>query len=166
MAKCYKRFRPQRKTENPAGQLFPLASKDIHCAIGVFVATILASAAGIGGGAVLVPLFTLLGEFTEHEAIPLSIATVFGASAFSTLGNFLWLKHPLSPHRQQIAYDVVIALLPATLLGSTVGVFLNKLCPNWMIMVLLVSLCAYSGKRTVQQVKPLVDLMLAIVSYS
>ena len=36
--------------------------------------TVLASAAGIGGGAVLVPLFTMIGEFTEHEAIPLSIA--------------------------------------------------------------------------------------------
>ena len=36
---------------------------------------VLASAAGIGGGAVLVPLFTLLGEFTEHEAIPLSLPT-------------------------------------------------------------------------------------------
>jgi len=55
------------------------------------------------------------------------------------------------PHRQLIAYDVVLALLPATLLGSTVGVFLNKLCPNWLIMALLVSLCAYSGQRTVQQ---------------
>ncbi|KAL1524271.1 hypothetical protein AB1Y20_019174 [Prymnesium parvum] len=151
VAKCFKRFRPQRKVENPEGQLFPLARKDINCALAVCAATILASAAGIGGGAVLVPLFTLLGEFTEHEAIPLSIATVFGASAFSTLGNFLWLKHPLVPHRQLIAYDVVSALLPATLLGSTVGVFLNKLCPNWLIMVLLVSLCAFSGYRTVQQ---------------
>ena len=152
-AKCYKRFRPQRKVEldKPEGQLFPLSTSDIHCAIAIFLATVLASAAGIGGGAVLVPLFTLLGGFTEHEAIPLSIATVFGASTFSTVGNFLWLKHPLQPHRPLIAYDVVIALLPATLLGSTAGVFLNKLCPNWLIMVLLVSLCAYSGQRTVQQ---------------
>ena len=99
----------------------------------------------------LVPLYTLLGEFTEHEAIPLSIATVFGASTFSTLGNFLWLKHPQALHRPLIAYDAVLALLPATLLGSTAGVFFNKLCPNWLIMVLLVLLCAYSGQRTVTQ---------------
>jgi len=152
-SKCYARFHPPRKpgSTKVEGQLFPLSSSDINCAIAVFLATVLASAAGIGGGAVLVPLFTLLGEFTEHEAIPLSIATVFGASTFSTIGNFVWLKHPLVPHRWLIAYDVVIALLPATLLGSTVGVFLNKLCPNWLIMFLLVSLCAYSGQRTVQQ---------------
>jgi hypothetical protein len=38
-----------------------------------------------------------------------------------------------------------------TLLGSTGGVFLNKVCPNWMIVGLLVALCAYSGRRTVTQ---------------
>ena len=96
------------------------------CAFAIFLATVLASAAGIGGGAVLVPIFTILGEFTEHEAIPLSIATVFGASAFSTIGNYVWQKHPHVPHRPVIAYDATIVLLPATLLGSTAGVFLNK----------------------------------------
>ena len=31
------------------------------------------------------------------------------------------------------------------------GVFLNKLCPNWVIVALLVALCAFSGKRTIAQ---------------
>lgn len=155
------------------------------------------------------PLFTMLGDFTEHEAIPLSIATVFGASMFSTLGSYVWQRHPLVPHRPMIAYDATIVLLPATLLGSTAGartaiarchclrqagfhaaqrcgccgpwprshsspshsqaqvacgmricvrvrarapgVFLNKVCPNWMIVVLLVALCAFSGKRTLDK---------------
>ena len=30
------------------------------------------------------------------------------------------------PHRHLIAYDAALVLLPATLLGTTVGVFLNK----------------------------------------
>ena len=143
-ASCFARFRP-----TPAGprQLWPLQQRDIRCALAIFLATVLASAAGIGGGAVLVPLFTLLGQFTEHEAIPLSLATVFGASTTSTLATYMWLKHPLVPHRHQIAYDVALMLMPATLLGATAGVFLNKLCPNWLIMLLLVLLCGYSGKR-------------------
>ena len=143
-ASCFARFRP-----TPAGprQLWPLQQRDILCALAIFLATVLASAAGIGGGAVLVPLFTLLGQFTEHEAIPLSLATVFGASTTSTLATYMWLKHPLVPHRHQIAYDVALMLMPATLLGATAGVFLNKLCPNWLIMLLLVLLCGYSGKR-------------------
>ena len=121
--------------------------------VAVFLATVFASAAGIGGGAVLVPLFTLIGDYTEHEAIPLGLATVFGASLFSTFGTFLWLKHPRVPHRPMIAYDVVQVLLPATLLGTTVGVFLNKLSPNWLIMVLLVLLCAIMGFRTLDKAR-------------
>ena len=154
LGKCYRRFHAPRKSPNSDaddGFTFPPSPQDINCAIGIFCATVLASAAGIGGGAVLVPLFTMIGEFTEHEAIPLSIATVFGASAFSTLGNFVWEKHPAAPHRPMIAYDAALVLLPMTLLGSTGGVFLNMVCPDWMIVGLLVALCAYSGRRTVTQ---------------
>ena len=152
-ASCFRRFHPpRRETEGVDADLtWPPSHADTVCAFAIFVATVLASAAGIGGGAVLVPLFTLLGEFTEHEAIPLSIATVFGASMFATLGSYLWQKHPLVPHRPVIAYDAALVLLPATLLGSTVGVFLNKLCPNWLIVALLVLLCAFSGHRTLDK---------------
>ena len=93
---CYQRFHPpRRETPEDTDLTWPPSHADTVCALAIFVATVLASAAGIGGGAVLVPLFTLLGEFTEHEAIPLSIATVFGASMFSTLGSYLWQKHPV-----------------------------------------------------------------------
>lgn len=129
-------------------RLFPLTSSDKWCVVAVFFATVFASAAGIGGGAVLVPIFTLIGGFTEHEAIPLTLATVFGASTFSTFGTYLWQHHPIVPHRHRISYDVVTVLMPMTLLGTTTGVFLNKICPNWLIMVLLVVLCAVMGRRT------------------
>jgi uncharacterized membrane protein YfcA len=133
--------------------LFPLGPTDTACVIAVFFATVFASAAGIGGGAVLVPLFTLIGKFTEHEAIPLALSTVFGASLFSTFGTYIWEKHPIVPHRPRIAYDVVTVLMPATLLGTTTGVFLNKICPNWLIMVLLVALCGVMGKRTLDKAR-------------
>jgi hypothetical protein len=81
LANCYTRFHaPRRESSEDSDLTFPPSRTDAVCAFAIFMATVLASAAGIGGGAVLVPLFTLLGEFTEHEAIPLSIATVFGAS--------------------------------------------------------------------------------------
>ena len=70
---CYPRFRtrPVEIVDNVEKVgLFPIGQKDINCGLAVFAATVLASAAGIGGGAVLVPLFTMLGEFTEHEVRP------------------------------------------------------------------------------------------------
>lgn len=150
-AKCYARFRVPKMAEQDT--LFPLGPTDTACVIAVFFATVFASAAGIGGGAVLVPLFTLIGKFTEHEAIPLALSTVFGASLFSTFGTYIWEKHPVVPHRPRIAYDVVTVLMPATLLGTTTGVFLNKICPNWLIMVLLVALCGVMGKRTLDKAR-------------
>lgn len=100
--------------------------EDVATTVAIFLAVVMASAAGIGGGAVLVPLFTMLGGFTEHEAIPLSIATIFGGSAFSVFFNFGSMPHPLSPRRHCIAYDAAVILLPMTLAGVTVGVYLNK----------------------------------------
>ena len=152
LSTCFARFHaPKRETPEDADLTFPPSRTDMICAFAIFMATVLASAAGIGGGAVLVPLFTLLGEFTEHEAIPLSIATVFGASLTSFFTSYIWQKHPHVPHRPVIAYDAALVLLPSTLLGSTAGVFLNKICPNWLIVVLLVALCAFSGKRTLDK---------------
>ena len=68
-----------------------------------------------------------------------------------TRTSYLWQHHPLVPHRWMIAYDATLVLLPATLLGSTAGVFLNKMCPNWLIVALLVALCAFSGKHTLDK---------------
>mmetsp|Transcript_39253 Transcript_39253/g.96986 ORF Transcript_39253/g.96986 Transcript_39253/m.96986 type:complete len:638 (-) Transcript_39253:336-2249(-) len=144
---CYRRFHKHTHKR----KLFPLNVWDMACTVAIFFAVVMASAAGIGGGAVLVPLFTMLGGFTEHEAIPLSIATIFGGSMFSVLFNFAWMAHPLRPHRHVIAYDSAVILMPMTLAGVSVGVYLNKVCPNWLIMVLLVLLCLYTGRRTLQQ---------------
>ncbi|KAG8463396.1 hypothetical protein KFE25_004907 [Diacronema lutheri] len=145
--KCYRRFRPHGRKRT----LFPFHEADMLCTLAIFVAVIMASAAGIGGGAVLVPMFTMIGGFTEHEAIPLSIATIFGGSTFSVLFNFAWMPHPLRPHRHVIAYDAAVILMPMTLAGVSVGVYLNKVFPNWLIMVLLVLLCIYTGRRTLTQ---------------
>ena len=107
---CYQRFHaPRRESPEDADLTFPPSRTDTICAFAIFLATVLASAAGIGGGAVLVPLFTLLGEFTEHEAIPLSIATVFGASVRTDA------HLPFSPVRSSLtlrfACSVATALL-------------------------------------------------------
>ena len=44
-------------------------------------------------------------------------------------------------------------LIPPMLLGVTVGVYVNKVCPNWLIMLLAASMCALTGSRTFSQVR-------------
>ena len=48
-----------------------------------FLASALGAAGGIGGGGILVPLFTSLGGFSIHHAIPLTQACVLGASVMN-----------------------------------------------------------------------------------
>lgn len=110
---CFHRFRSHKSKK----ELFPLESWDIACASAIFVAVVMASAAGIGGGAVLVPLFTMLGGFTEHEAIPLSIATIFGGCvpAFPSLGDRL--PTPPSPGPSPRGVGSRVSPIPPRLLA-------------------------------------------------
>jgi hypothetical protein len=95
--KCYMRFHPPRKSagDNPES-LFPLSKADVWCAIAIFVATVLASAAGIGGGAVLVPLYTMLGEVCigQETRTSKSEGTLQQPHPFHTPSH---LSHPVGP---------------------------------------------------------------------
>ena len=130
-----------------------LRPQDLRTASATFIATVLASAAGIGGGSLLVPIFTLLGGFTEHEAIPLSKATIFGSSSVSLFVYMLWRRHPLAPRRPLIDWQLAACLIPPMLLGVTVGVYVNKMTPNWLIMLLAATMCAVAGGRTLRQAR-------------
>ena len=55
--------------------------------------------------------------------------------------------------RPLIDYQVAAMLIPPMLLGVTTGVYLNRMCPNWLIMVLVVGLCSVSGARTLSQAR-------------
>jgi hypothetical protein len=69
-SKCFMRFHAPRKAEGDSDRLFPLSKADVWCAVAIFFATVLASAAGIGGGAVLVPLYTMVGEVRSPNRDP------------------------------------------------------------------------------------------------
>ena len=63
-------------------EIAPLFTDPQADAIGsvlAFLTVVLASAGGVGGGGLLVPLYMLVLDLGEH-AIPLSKATIFGAS--------------------------------------------------------------------------------------
>ena len=65
-------------------------------AVALFVialALLLASAGGIGGGGILVPLFIMAFGWTPRYAIPLSNITIFAGGLMNTLVNFQ-KRHP------------------------------------------------------------------------
>ena len=67
-AKCYNRFRANLKpkeTELTDGSMF--SHKDWVCAFGIFLATVLASAAGIGGGGQATASKRCSGSHAQNE---------------------------------------------------------------------------------------------------
>jgi uncharacterized membrane protein YfcA len=107
----------------------------------------ISAAGGIGGGGVLVPVLMLSEEMGPHGAIPLSKLTIFGNAVCQLALN--WRKvHPLRPDRPLIDYDTTLMLEPPTLLGTVIGVLLNRMTPKWLIALLLLAFLVVTTWRT------------------
>ena len=127
-------------------ELIPMNYIDFLGIFTVILGGILASGGGLGGGAIYTPIFLILMKFTAHAAIPLSKATVFGGAIAALTINYP-LRHP-SADRPLIDYKLVLLLLPMTLAGTTLGVFMNIISPTWFIIVLLILILGFTTFRS------------------
>lgn len=108
-----------------------------------------ASSSGVGGGGLFVPILLLVGRFTPHLATALSSVIIFGSS-ISNLIIALFQKHP-NANRPMIDYDVSLLMTPTVLVGTMLGVLLNVMFPNWLILLLLLLLLGFTTIRTFQK---------------
>lgn len=114
--------------------------RDVCCTVLIVITAMLSAAAGMGGGGVYVPLLLLLLGLSTQEAVPLSQAMIVGGAIVNVI-MFCGERHPKYPHKPKIDYDVVMMLNPGLAAGVTVGVMLNVISPQWLIvLVLLVTL--------------------------
>ena len=123
--------------------LFPLTTSDY---MGFFLATLglmVAAGGGIGGGGILVPIFSLVHGFSAKHAIPLSNITVFGGAVANTILNAR-KRHPLAD-RPLVDWDLILVMEPLTIAGALIGAFLNKVLPETVLMVLLVVLLSFTA---------------------
>ncbi len=108
----------------------------------------IAAAGGVGGGGILVPIYSTAWHFPTKLAIPLSNITILGGA----LANFLLnvtRRHPEpNIHRPLIDFDLVLMMEPTTMLGSMLGAMLNKLLPAWLLSIALVVLLSVTSYRT------------------
>jgi uncharacterized membrane protein YfcA len=101
----------------------------------------LASTAGVGGGAIFVPLFQALVRFPLKDSTALSQALITAGSLVSVAMNLFSIS-PLDPHQPLIDFPLVLLLTPMLLVGVGVGVLLNYILPAYVISILLVMLMA------------------------
>ncbi|KAG7389584.1 hypothetical protein PHYBOEH_007402 [Phytophthora boehmeriae] len=120
---------------------------DLLTTLIAFSCTALGAGGGIGGGGLLVPMYIFVGLNPKH-AIPLSKVTIFGSAVAMYVVNFR-RKHPLNRNRPLIDFALVGLMEPMTLVGTVFGVMLNHIFPNWLILVLLVTLLSFITHKTI-----------------
>jgi len=117
----------------------------LPCSCVLFLAGILCSAAGIGGGGIYVVVLMVCGRLSPHNAVPLSKAAVFFGSVSSLVVN---MKHAIRPESDRkrncvIDPDACRVVVPSTLIGTYFGVMLNNHISDKLLMIMLsVILCA------------------------
>jgi Sulfite exporter TauE/SafE len=110
----------------------------------------LANSVGIGGGLFWVPLFNALLGFSVRAAASMSQALV----ACGTLGGTMYsilLRHPSTYSKPLIDYSLAALLMPALVLGVSVGVLLNIITPPLIVSIVLFLILLLIAGRTLQK---------------
>ena len=122
-------------------KVFPLEALEF---VGSFVLGIIlafCNAAGIGGGGIVIPICLIFFRFDTTHSIALSNFNIFVASITRFIMNFR-TKHP-ERNAVVVNYEVVMIMLPCVLIGGLIGVQINSMLPDIVILVLLTLLLIY-----------------------
>ena len=136
--------------------------------IASFFASTLASISGIGGGGMLIPLYSIIGNIELKEAILLSIITIAGNSLVRSL-YYIKAKHVDAPNRYLPNFDIIRLVVPFDGNTAYLGLLLNQVLPNIVIFILIVILLGIMAYKTIQKAigyfrnKDVKDSMLIII---
>ena len=130
--------------------LFPIYERSFLLYTTIFIINILCSIAGIGGGSVLTPIFYLIGNYSLHNSIPLSVLCIMGNSIIRY--KILFDKKHINNLFSLIDYALLSIVIPFSALGSFLGRELNKLFDDnvlkYLIIVIFSLLAIKSIKKT------------------
>lgn len=117
--------------------------------IALFLVILLSAAAGIGGGGNIIPVLLILYRFSSSLSIALSNFNIFISSLLRYIINFN-VRHPLKD-AVLIDYEIVMLMMPTTLMGSIVGMQFNQVLPDVVILILLTIVLIFMGYKTLKQ---------------
>ncbi|KAL8460202.1 hypothetical protein ACS0TY_031929 [Phlomoides rotata] len=109
-----------------------------------FIAAAVSSAAGLGGGSLFIPILTIFAGLDVKTASSYSAFMVTGGSIANVANNLL----SRNGAKRLIDYDIALLCQPWMLLGVSCGVILNRVFPEWLIMVIFVVLVAFCTFKT------------------
>jgi uncharacterized membrane protein YfcA len=123
---------------------------------GTFVFTILmslCSMAGIGGGAILVPMAMYFFNLSMKTSISLSSFSIMWATLTRFFFNFNE-RHPEKKNVIVIDYGMTTVMMPLTMVGSVLGAYIYLSFPDLILMIILTLVTLFlaykSGESFVQ----------------
>merc|ERR1719333_1785893 len=119
---------------------------DVGAMFGVLFGAMIAAGGGLGGGGVFVPIFILILQYPPKYAAALSQATIFGGSIVNLIMN-LKKYHPTRQHRPLTDFSTLLIFEPMLLVGTIIGVLLNVMFPDILILILLAMVLTYATIR-------------------
>ncbi|CAM6115257.1 unnamed protein product [Calypogeia fissa] len=111
------------------------------------LAAAVASAAGLGGGLLFVPILKLVLQFDSKTSVAMATFMMFGATTAGMALN-LMRDHPNEFNKSLVDFDIALLLQPNMLLGISIGVILNIMLPIWLITAFLVVTLVYMAYNT------------------
>ncbi|KAF4668866.1 hypothetical protein FOZ61_005642 [Perkinsus olseni] len=115
----------------------------------IVIISTLAAPAGIGGGILFTPVLHLIGKLDSKEASATSQALIAAAQVASCVINF-WTQWE-EPRKPLIILPYVIIMLPCIVAGAVIGVYLNQILPQLIILILYVVVSAFSTVKTTRK---------------
>lgn len=92
--------------------------------------------AGIGGGGIDEPLNMAFFKFDTKRAVALSSFIILMCTLCRTIYTFK-ARDPEKPHKTVVDYSLAVIMMPTTLAGSQLGVFVLHASPAIIIQTLL-----------------------------
>lgn len=117
--------------------------------LAMMVAVAFGNAAGVGGAGIIMPVLLIVFSFELLEASALSNFMLFTAFILRFWSN-LKARHP-TKDRPLIDYDTAAIMLPASLLGTKLGVIIHDVFPKPVLLIALTVTLSYLSYRTLLQ---------------
>jgi len=121
--------------------------RDMAGTLAIFVGSTIAAGGGLGGGGLFVPVFVLIVGMSTKAASAMSQAAILGGSVVNLVMYFR-LSHPVRTHRPLPDLNCILIFEPMLLGGTIIGVLLNVIFPNILILICLLVTLLYATART------------------
>ncbi|KAL0232218.1 hypothetical protein PCE1_002560 [Barthelona sp. PCE] len=112
-----------------------------------FAIASVSSAAGAGGGPILLSVLILVLNLSLDVSSVIS-PVLITCSMFSVFLTNIKLKHPEDRLQPCINWGLTLFALPVMLIGSTFGVILNQISPSWFINLVLILFLVWGTYKT------------------